>query len=191
MKFLNLFPIVVLGEVLKEISINELNLYKEFLLKQEYEYDPPNGYTSKSQNILNENIFKNLKNNILNLSKKYLIRLNHEFEDLQMATSWVNIINKNESIHMHKHSNSYISGVFYLDQGTNFVLQDPLLDNWYFHPTFSKYPRFEIKPEPGLVLLFPSFVPHYVEASKVNRISIGFNIIPKGEFGHNTQKLFL
>jgi len=48
-------------------------------------------------------------------------------------------------------------------------------------------------PEPKSIILFPSFLNHKVMPNETNkdRYSIAFNIIPKGEFGDTTMKLYL
>ena len=51
----------------------------------------------------------------------------------------------------------------------------------------------KIPTEPKSIILFPSFLNHKVMPNETNkdRYSIAFNIIPKGEFGDTTMKLYL
>tara|TARA_R110000803_G_scaffold49018_2_gene101938 strand:- start:1497 stop:2081 length:585 start_codon:yes stop_codon:yes gene_type:complete len=194
MKILKLFPTLILGEVLNNISSKEILNYTEHCNNLELIGEHPNGSFSKNQKLLSNPLFSNLSSNILLHSKKLLNSLNHSFEDIQISTSWFNTLNKDEYIQTHNHYNSYISGVFYLTEGSSIVFGSPIETKYYFINTNSdtKSNSYNIKPEPNLLLLFPSYLYHKVLPSDLdNRISIAFNIIPKGEFGPDTGKLYL
>ena len=196
MKFIELFPTLLLGSILEKITPEQIDFYKTYLLSLEYKDEGNNGRTSLDQHILNNPIFSNLKKNIFELSFQYLKKLHHIVEDLQISNSWSNILNKGEVIHTHSHANSYISGVFYLDKCS------PLT---FFNPnTFGDHgwvPEFNIPetpdqvvshPEKGLLLIFPSWLKHSVHMSQEdNRMSIAFNILPKGKFGPITGRINL
>ena len=194
MKILEVFPSFILGEVLNNISQEEVNNYIEYCNKLEYIDLNINGKYSKNQQILNNSLFSNLSSNIISYSKQLLNRYNQLYEDIQIITSWVNILNKNEYIDSHSHDNSYISGVFYLTESSPILFNSPLTELFKFkHDYYSnKEKKVSIKPQPNLLLLFPSYLGHIVPSSNVNnRYSIAFNIIPKGEFGPPTAKLYL
>jgi len=198
MKFLELFPTTVLGGILDKITPNQLDSYKTHLSLIPYKDVGNNdGKISQDQNVLDNPIFSSLKNNIFEYAFKYTSHLNHIVEDLQISNSWSNILNINENIHVHKHSNSYISGVFYLENGGSSIgFKNPSSFGEYgWNPSFSDEGIPDIKfipPEKGLLLIFPSWLEHFVSTSKLDRrISLAFNIIPKGEFGEPTMKLYL
>ena len=194
MKILKLFPSLILGEVLSGISQEETFKYINYCKSLENEDDQINGKFSKNQKVLNNELFSSLSSTILDYSKKLLNSYNHVFEDLQISNSWVNILNKNERISTHFHSNSYVSGVYYLTNASPIYFESPLNDKWSFIERFTLHDdsKFKINPKPNLLLLFPSFLKHKVLPSDSDgRISIAFNIIPKGEFGEPTQKLYL
>ena len=188
MKYINPFSLTIGGT---KIENHNLGNYKSYINSQDLYSNGKNGSVTKNQNLLDDLIFTNLKKDILKYSKQYLTQINHNFQDIQISASWANVLNQNEKIFLHNHSNSYISGVIYLNYGANIKFIDPIDNLWTFthHPNPVSY---EISPEPGLILLFPSFVNHQVETSQENnRVSIAFNIIPKGPFGWNTANLNL
>jgi ectoine hydroxylase-related dioxygenase (phytanoyl-CoA dioxygenase family) len=49
--------------------------------------------------------------------------------------------------------------------------------------------NFQIKPEPGMLVIFPSGLPHstLINSSSEDRYSIAFNLMPKGHVGHWEQ----
>ena len=182
MKILEVFPSFILGEVLNNISQEEVNNYIEYCNKLEYVDLNINGKYSKNQQILNNSLFSNLSSNIISYSKQLLNKYNQLYKDIQIISSWANILNKNEYIDSHNHESSPI------------LFNSPLTELFQFkHDYYSnKEKKVSIKPQPNLLLLFPSYLGHIVPSSNIdNRYSIAFNIIPKGEFGPPTAKLYL
>ena len=102
---------------------------------------------------------------------------------LELSNSWININRKNNFNLPHCHPNSAFSGVIYLKTNSTcgkinfrnptassvFPINDMI--NGYFG-------RWFFSPEPGDVLIFPSYLDHYVEPnlSDEDRISISFNM---------------
>lgn len=92
---------------------------------------------------------------------------------------WAHIHEKNHSSNLHHHAvvddlknSSVLSGVYYISAPKDcgvIVFQYPI--NQY------EEKRYWIKPEPGMFILFPSSLPHYVTRnnSEKKRISISFN----------------
>ena len=90
----------------------------------------------------------------------------------RMAESWVTIQKEDSKLKWHKHPNSVVSGILYLkvdDDSSKLVFQNP---------TSMEGEVKEIKPKPGLLLMWPSFLMHgsgnTINKSK-ERIIIGFN----------------
>lgn len=189
MKVLNPFNTSILGSIIP--FKNQIDSYYNFISSQSYIKKPSNGSFSSSQKILENPLFDTLRDEILFLSKTYLTNLKHLCNDVQISSSWISFSNNNEGIHSHYHSNSYLSGVFYLKKSTDIVFLNPLTPLWKFLPETMGNDEYTITPEPGLIIIFPSFLGHYVKPTQNDRFSISFNIIPKGEFGGNTMKLYL
>ena len=202
MSYIDLFPTTLFQKDL-DFSFEKIENIKEQLLNKElYLTQPGTQYhISENQKLLENSLFQDLKNQIITYSKTYLESLGHIFEDLQIATSWCHISPPNSvSAPTHTHANSYISGVFYITEGSPIVFYNPLFSLWKMvasreikNKSFRASNEFYINPIPGKLLLFPSFLGHSVSNnnSDKERISIAFNIIPKGEFGTISSKIYL
>ncbi len=111
------------------------------------------------------------------------------FTGKAQITAWANISRRGGFHRLHTHHSSMVSGIVYLDTGT----PDP--DDTDFNGTLSFMdPRLavemiplpgspfgeklKIEPSPGLMLLFPSWLQHFVDPFRGEgaRISIAFNI---------------
>ena len=111
----------------------------------------------------------------------------------KITQSWVNLTKPGSfGHHQHKHSNSVISGVFYIK--TNDVDSIMFTNNFLYFNTIKvavkKYNEFnsdtwEIPVNAGKLILFPSNLPHHVEPPIGNkdRISLSFNAFPFGILG--------
>jgi uncharacterized protein (TIGR02466 family) len=187
MNFIDLFPTTIF---LKQLKFFNLSLFKDYILNSEIDKGGNNGSMTLEFNILNNSLFTNLKKDILDNSKTYLKELGHIFSDLQISDSWGNLHNINEGIHNHCHTNSYISGCFYVTDGSPIEFQNPLLEIKGMKSEVNKsknyrtWDSYTLDPQAGLLVIFPSWLNHRVLPSKQKeRISIAFNILPKGMFG--------
>jgi uncharacterized protein (TIGR02466 family) len=99
--------------------------------------------------------------------------------------AWANVSRGGDSHASHTHPGSTWSGVYYVDAGeassgerAELEIIDPCLgrSNTFF--PFLLPSSVGIRPEPGLMVLFPSFVAHAVHVQKGSgtRISIAFNV---------------
>jgi len=114
---------------------------------------------------------------VLSLIKKELN--NQHNKNYYVDEFWAHIHEKNHSTNLHHHVNvndlinsPVLSGVYYVTAPKNcgvITFQYPV--NQYLDKTYW------IKPEPGLFILFPSSLPHYVTRNnnEAKRISISFN----------------
>jgi hypothetical protein len=191
MNFLNLFPTVVLQETLN-LDLDLLEKYKSYITNSEFIKHRNNFNITTNQQILNNSLFSDLLSSVIYYSKIYLKNLGHEFTDLQISSSWGISFNKGGYGDNHAHANSYISGVFYISKGSPLVLSSPLDEKWSFSSSSIDKSHYQIFPSPNLLLIFPSWLHHHILPSiEEGRTSIAFNIIPKGEFGGETAKLYL
>ena len=151
----------------------------------------PAGYTSYSSMTdlpeISSN-FRQLREWIDREVRKYVNTLELDLLGgrLQMTTCWVNIMGPLSHHSFHIHPLSVISGTYYLqvpkDSG-RFRIEDPRLDAFMGRPPLKKNCRRDhrshvaIDPEPGMLLLFESWLRHEVPANlgKSERISISFN----------------
>jgi uncharacterized protein (TIGR02466 family) len=101
-------------------------------------------------------------------------------------TAWANINRRGHYNNIHTHPSATWSGVYYVDHGesnpaaeqTSIHLYDPnpARTNIFFPDLQTT--NFRFRPEPGLMILFPSYVPHAVPPHQGDRprISIAFNL---------------
>ena len=160
-------------------------------------YKNEGNITSNNTYILNEKPF-------LNLKKELDLRVKDYFEKVLSYTnlvmpyitqSWLNYTETNQYHHQHTHSNSLVSGVFYINCDKNldkikFFKEDyktikPEIKDWNIWNSESWW--FSVKT--GDVILFPSSLTHMVETKKGDntRISLAFNVFIKGTVGNNKQ----
>jgi len=158
-----------------------------------------NGYNSLEKYVLNQKPFILLKNSILENLNIYLYKIIKIKKNInfKLMNSWVNVHKKGDWAQEHEHSNSYISGIVYLDvfgnsgnlifkkenNWTNIFPKVPLIDFEEYNETNST--TWTYVPKNGDIYLFPSFLKHSVEKNlnKKNRYSLAFNFLPSGKFG--------
>lgn len=144
----------------------------------------------KNHDVLNDLQLNSLRDSIVFFAKQFADEMNIKMsEGLIQIFSWINFFYPNQSEHQHNHYGNCLSGVYY-------VLAEPDSGNYrFFDPAAQKVMWTGLyinesesssltctsgnhKPEPGKLILFPSWLEHSVEAnnsSKV-RISIAFNV---------------
>jgi uncharacterized protein (TIGR02466 family) len=101
-------------------------------------------------------------------------------------TIWANVNRRGHYNNLHTHPSATWSGVYYVDngessaaaEGTGIQLYDanPARTNIFF--PYLGSPSFRFPPVPGLMILFPSYLPHAVPPHQGDRprISIAFNL---------------
>ena len=153
--------------------------------------------TSNNNYILNEKPFINIK-------KELNLRVQDYFEKVLSSTdlvipfitqSWLNYTETNQYHSKHSHSNSFVSGVFYincheeLDKITFFndghKIIKPEVKTWNLYNSESWW--FPVKT--GDIIMFPSSLNHMVETKQGTntRISLAFNVFVKGTIGDSKQ----
>jgi uncharacterized protein (TIGR02466 family) len=103
--------------------------------------------------------------------------------DLQ---SWVNLHDRGGFNFLHVHEGSLLSGSFYLQVppgSGDFVFRDPrpgVIHGFVKGSVANGYSDVHLTPSPGLLVLFPCWIEHYVEthAGDEPRITIAFNANP-------------
>jgi|688.fasta_scaffold15499_8 uncharacterized protein (TIGR02466 family) len=193
---LGLFP-TPLGvyEIDKELSENEINFFKK---EQNNSTKNIGNYISKNKYILNNKEMQNLKIILENcLNDFYLSVFCPKYESkLYITQSWLNFTQENEYHHYHNHSNSFLSGVFYISSDPkidNIILsKNGLLNSDIFNIETENFNEFNSKSytfptKSKTLIIFPSKVSHEVLNKKSNnlRISMAFNSFLKGKIGEN------
>jgi uncharacterized protein (TIGR02466 family) len=111
-------------------------------------------------------------------------------DDLKISGMWSNVHTLGSKHHYHQHPNSFVSGVYYPDFTQcedigKIVFVDPRQAKNMVYADFVKSSCISnrniwVTPEPGLLLLFPSWLEHGTEPFRSNnssdvRISVSFN----------------
>ena len=97
------------------------------------------------------------------------------FPNLEITNSWCNVQGENSTLNFHRHPDSIISGIIFLqvdDKSSKLYFQNP--NNIYFKCDDD----ISIKPEPGLLLMWPSWLAHGSGEDKnmsTERVVVSFN----------------
>lgn len=109
-------------------------------------------------------------------------------DKLDIAVCWGNksVPGENAAHHVHNHNLSYVSAVYYITEGSPTVFLNPYYTNglepieilWKRNKDVER----KIIPEPGSLILFPSWLPHKSEPhiGDNTRYTISFNALPTG-----------
>ena len=154
--------------------------------------------TSNNTYILNEKPFVNIKKELDLRVKDYFNKIISPINSITpyITQSWLNYTEKNQFHHKHKHPNSLVSGVFYINcheeldkikffRDDDYKMIKPEIKNWNLYNSETWW--FTVKT--GDIIMFPSSLTHMVETKEGNntRISLAFNVFIKGTIGNNKQ----
>ena len=177
----------------------------EFLSNQKFVHSNGN---VKSENvwILEEPEFADLKKFCLECVHQYSKDVTNGGQELEIQQSWVNVNEPGMSHPQHWHSNSFLSGVFYLmsaqKDGAPIVFSAHNRNfSLYLEPAeryeeteeveHNKYmaTSLRVASVPGSLLVFSSLMPHQVPLNESDsvRISLSFNTFPKRPFGSDAD----
>jgi len=188
-KICAIFPVpIYFSKLNRNFNQVELNAFKDLEMVKNYA-----NQNSKDTYILDKKPLLNLKNELLRVVEDYYERVVSPSNKIKpfITQSWLNYTKENESHHKHYHSNSYVSGVLYIDVDEN-------KDKIWFHKDGYEALKPEVKehhlfnsrnwffPVKNFdIILFPSNLSHSVEtkSEKNTRISLAFNTFFKGKIG--------
>lgn len=180
--------------------LNQLKNIKFKDASDENMEDQSNTEITNTLYLLNSDNFLSLRSEIM--QKFYFYKNNYLMlsnTDFQMTTSWGVRSKKGTYSQMHSHSNSFISGVLYLngDENTGDIEFDsPIYEQISVVPTeFNMFNSkvWNIKPQKNLLVFFPSYLRHRIKRNNSNedRYSIAFNLIPYGTYGKSDSEISL
>jgi len=144
------------------------------------------GDSKNTTQIHNNDKFEWLNNQVKEHTRNYL-RQSGYVDDVNIVVqkSWPIILNSGGSVQLHKHPNSHLSCVFYLQTDTSFLTFYRQADYMQTLPIQTKvdspYNSYEINVgvEEGVFILFPSSIPHKVDNynKDIVRYSISYDIM--------------
>ena len=205
-KLMPLFSIPLMEFEYGQISEDENNIINHYLNDLR-----PNVYnfTTRESYILDKekglsNLKKFINSAIYTYVKSVIVgdEYNQHELNFKITQSWINLsVPDSLGHHEHRHSNSFISGVFYVSADAscdeisfiNPLLfdRDLVLGKCRSNCFNSEEWAYPVKT--GHLVLFPSYLHHYVKPLKgtKNRISLAFNVMPCGTLGisHDLNEL--
>lgn len=167
----------------------ESNDYKNKVINflKEYKKNNSSVVVSNKNGYQTKNIVDNAINQFIFTSAINLIIHNYKFSEkteFHLHNLWINENYKNCWNHVHNHPHSTFSGVYYIKvppMSGNLIFPRTSIFNIaaFTDVTNSDFAlNYNISPEEGLMVIFPSELLHYVEPNEndQSRISIAFNI---------------
>lgn len=168
-----------------------------------FEWEHNEGFVTHTEtaerHLLDRPEFAGLKKALQQKVDEYVYNVLGVQTDLSwpITTSWVNRSKPNDYHTQHWHSNSMVSGVFYIDTNPNSgailfhkernhknLWSDQIAINFTSENDYNTE-AVGILPNKNEVLLFPSVLNHSVleNTSNKDRYSLAFNVFPKGVLG--------
>ena len=150
-------------------------------------------YTQISEDIRILENFPLLKRILLNKFDEFIETSNLNYNNkFGITTSWLTKSENRQQTGIHNHRNSFYSGVYYYDNEYNsncgdLIFTSPLAEvsDFDIEPEDSTLNLYGVRPEPKLLVFFPSYIKHQFQPnySNISRYSLAFNIIPIGKYG--------
>ena len=175
----NIFGTPVWGFMLQDQDLQTLD-YVDYLINISETEQPKRksnmGGFQTRDNLQEDGIFQEFNQSLLRMCKSIIDQYNNNM-DLYIDGMWGNINQRGDFNAFHVHD-GVLSGVFYCqvpkDSG-RLILVDPAVRS---HASLIKNKNYPIIPERLALIVFPSWLEHYVEPSETDetRISISFNI---------------
>lgn len=168
-----------------------------------HEWEKNEGFVThvetQERHLLDKPEYSGLKKSIQEHVDHYAYEVIGSQRDIswEITTSWVNRSNRNDYHTSHWHSNSLISGVFYVNTNPNSgaivfhkdkdhknLWGDTLRIDWSKETDFNTE-AVGVLPKTNELLMFPSILAHSVLSnnSDESRYSLAFNVFPRGIFG--------
>lgn len=198
MDVVDIFPVAIAVTELESLTPDLVHEAIELIEHGSKTEDiPTDGEYTNEQQLLDNTLFTRVREEIISNCLEFSRAYSHQVEGIRICNSWGNIVGTGQSIRFHKHINSYISGSFYLTEGSPFIFH-----NFAGEDLFSVSPAiiaeeenyraeqsFVINPKPARLILFPSGLHHSVHNSQEleKRYSIAFNTMPVGKIGTPTN----
>jgi uncharacterized protein (TIGR02466 family) len=196
MQIENIFPIpLAFFDVPKEIIDSSVSIANTYIDSKKWREQPHYGttitnYHSDSTRNYIGHFDNTLGEYLNNVCRMYLEYTGFNPTSNMRIESWLNLNLPNTHHSRHEHFGCFMSGVLWLAAGLdsgNFNIHDPIgvraqnVTQYRFAKSkTTSYNKdiFAIVPQPGKLILFPSWLQHQVESNKGNddRISIAFNI---------------
>lgn len=190
---ISLFPIAISVHDIEPNFTEQDKLFINKCLNDQYENT---GNTTSNETYVLDKL-PNLKQKLMEkVNFHFYETLKHVKEsEIYITQSWINLTKKNQFHHTHKHPNSILAGVFYLqtvdDDSISF---DNTLRVDQIRPSIDSFNTwnsslYNLPVHRNMLVIFPSSLMHNVPTVKSDqvRISLAFNTFVKGVLGRDDQ----
>ena len=110
---------------------------------------------------------------------------------IKMTTSWLTAIEPDETPVMHRHTNSWFSGVYYFQDSpyTGLEFKNPI-ERDIDLVTKGSLLNWRLQPKKNMLIIFPSYLHHKIEKNTFDEVrhSLAFNVMPDGATGDVDSK---
>lgn len=155
--------------------------------KQGFEEYPM--YQVSKQNLQEQQPYKNICDKIIECGYTYCKAVGYSPNDLYITSMWINKFDNTQLIGPHTHTNSLISGVYYMNTmpeqgGTEFYNPISKMRNTISVTRDGHSPfltdKISSKAEPNKMIMWPSYIEHKSEKNITNRVryTMSFNLLP-------------
>jgi len=181
-----------LERALTEKELWTINKYKNKTYKNEGNITSHDTYVLENKRF--ENLKKDLNKRVIDYFDKIICSSNSIIP--YITQSWINYTEADQFHHRHSHTNSYVSGVFYINADKKIdsikfykALQDERITLNVAQYNLFNSPGWTFPVETGDIVLFPSTLVHGVVKRKrpTTRISLSFNVFVKGTLGDRRE----
>ena len=115
----------------------------------------------------------------------FVSHINLGIEKIKIPQLWVNVNKKGDWNTIHQHGQYNLAGTYYVkvpEDSGRIIFRDPrpaAISNKFLVDRFDKGEFFNIKPLEGMLIIWPSYLDHFVEPSNSDeeRISISFDVV--------------
>ena len=142
------------------------------------------GFTSHGRHqLLSDDRFHGIHNAIVKQAEQYSSKMQSN-PRFHITNSWVSIYGDGHFVPEHIHTHAHLSCVFYAaaTEGTgNIIFRNPAYAVYamnYGHGDPYFCDKFEVQPKKGMLIIFPSFMPHLTKPHEANedRIILSSNM---------------
>ena len=158
------------------------NLFYKIVEEVDFKTVGDNPHWVSKFNLLDD--YSEVKEMFTNIVLKILNEVSG-VEKIKITTSWLTAIEPNATPTLHRHQNSWFSGVYYFQNSySGLEFKNPierdidlkngkLTGNW------------RLQPEKNRLVIFPSYLYHKIEKNTSDEVrhSLAFNVMPDGTIG--------
>jgi uncharacterized protein (TIGR02466 family) len=163
--------------------------------KENFKIAPGSALISQDLNVLKKykNLNKEIKKAVDATLKDILMLKNINY---RIFSSWLTRVKPKGCGEPHRHSNSWLSGIYYPKGDPGFGVKFFLPSKGQFFTTPTEYNIYNsttwtLSPEDNHLILFFSQLRHQImpNHSREERFSLAFNLLPQGEFGETDSRV--